>query len=197
MFEQQRTAYFPVELPSGVIARPVDYETYAPIRKALFDSVFPHWSTLPRYQLPPERRAQVVRLTKLFRKTHHERFVFYDSDTPVGWSMGHMDDPITFRMNNSGLLPDYRRRGIYTAFTRRLLDYLKALGYERVTSDHHPTNRAILIAKLRLGFNLSGQWLSEDGGAVVRLTYYFYEDRFQGFERAFGMEPDFTQDDPE
>ncbi|MDX1993197.1 MAG: GNAT family N-acetyltransferase [bacterium] len=195
MFEQQRAAYFPVELPGSVVARPVDYETYAPIRKALFDQVFPHWNSLPRYQLPPERRAKVARLTKLFRKAHHERFVFYDDDTPIGWSMGHMDDPITFRMNNSGLLPDYRRWGIYTAFTRRLLDYLKTLGYERVTSYHHPTNRAVLIAKLRLGFNLSGHWLNEDGGAVVRLTYYFYEDRFQAFERAFGMEPDFTRDD--
>jgi GNAT superfamily N-acetyltransferase len=193
MFDKTRARFFPFALTDTVIARPVDAETFEAARAPLFDQVFPRWNSLNHFSLPEERKKRIQRLRRVWSRVHHERFIFYEADRAVGWFFGRMEDAITFRMNNTGVLPDHRRHGLYTAFTVRLLAYLKALGYERVISYHHPTNRAILIAKLKLGFNITGHWLSEDSGAVVRLTYFFYRDRFDAFEAIFGLEPDFTQ----
>lgn len=38
-----------------------------------------------------------------------------------------------------------------------------------VESRHHPTNNAILIAKLKLGFHVAGLELSVDWGTLVQL----------------------------
>ena len=196
MFDDLRDQYFPCELPGGVVAQPADFGTYQTARELLFDLVFPHWAAMQRYEAPEARRAQTEPLNRIFQCLHHEHIVFYDGEKPVGWSTGRMENPITFRMSSSGLLPDYRRRGIYTAFTRRLLDYLKAVGYERVSSHHHPTNRAVLTAKLKLGFNITATILSEDVGAVVEVICYLYQDRFRAFEQSLNLEPDFTRAPP-
>ncbi len=101
----------------------------------------------------------------------------------------NMREPQTFSMIGTGLLPSYRERGLYSRFTKRLLGYLFAIGYERVQSLHHANNRAVIIAKLKLGFNITGLILDERMGAHIELTYLFHEDRRAAFARAFSMEP--------
>jgi RimJ/RimL family protein N-acetyltransferase len=194
MFDALRHKFFPYDLPGTLVARPVDVDTYQAARERLLDAVFPYWNRLARFETPPERRQQIARLLRIYRRLHGEHFVFYDNDAPVGWSMGRMENPITFRMINSGLLPAYRRQGVYTAFTRRMLAYLKAIGYERVTSHHHVNNRAVLTAKLKLGFVVSGSALGEDVGAVVSMVCHLYEDRYRAYEDILGLEsdPDWT-----
>lgn len=86
-------------------------------------------------------------------------------------------------------MPVYQRKGIYSAFLDRFLRYLYTLGYERVVSNHQTNNRAVLIAKLKAGFNITAVNLDERWGAQVELTYLFYEDRQRGYERAFALEP--------
>ncbi len=197
MFDALRHQFFPHELPGGLVARPVDADTYQAVREPRLDAVFPHWNQRVRFETPPQRRKQIARLLKIYRRLHGEHFVFYAGDTPVGWSMGRMENPITFRMVNSGLLPAYRRQGAYSAFTRQLLAYLKAIGYERVTSHHHVNNRAVLTAKLKLGFVVSGSALGEDVGAVVSMVCHLHEDRFRAYEDILGLEtdPDWTAPD--
>jgi RimJ/RimL family protein N-acetyltransferase len=92
-------------------------------------------------------------------------------------------------MTSTGILPEYRRRGLYTAFLKGLLSYLYALGYERITSKHQLNNRAVIIAKLRAGFNILGVDADERWGAQVQLGYFFQDDRRRGFERAFSLYP--------
>jgi hypothetical protein len=69
------------------------------------------------------------------------------------------------------------------------LTYLAALGYERVVSNHQTNNRAVIIAKLKVGFNVTAVNLDERWGAQVELTYLFHSDRRRGYERAFALEP--------
>lgn len=54
--------------------------------------------------------------------------------------------------------------------------------------NHMVNNRAVLIAKLKAGFVITGMTLDERYGAQVSLSYLFHADRQAGFERAFSLE---------
>lgn len=49
-------------------------------------------------------------------------------------------------------------------------------------------NRAVLIAKLKAGFVITGTVLDERWGAQAALTYFFYEDRRRGFAQTYSLE---------
>jgi len=189
MFEDIRAQYYPQALDNGITIKPITTRhEFFDITGALFDEVFTPFDDLGAYTLPAERQANLTPLRQVFAGTHHEYLVCYDGESVAGWSYGEMHDPETYFMSNSAILPAYRRRGIYSGFLTHFLDYLKALGYERVTSNHQPNNRAVLMAKLKAGFVISGMILDERWSAQVQMTYHMYDDRKQGFSRAFSLE---------
>lgn len=194
IFAEERAKYFPMELPNHIVAKPIELETYFAIEAVLEEKIFPSNSNTSRwFSLPAERRDAKRRLNSLHRATHQETIVFYDNDTPIGYSAGRMTSATEFMMNDTGILPHYRRKGIYSAFLKLYLPYLRDCGYERVASYHSPTNRAILIAKLKAGFNISGMELREHVGASVKLAYFLHEDRFAAFENVHSLDPDITR----
>jgi RimJ/RimL family protein N-acetyltransferase len=135
---------------------------------------------------PSARQERVEQLWGMHIDTHPEWIVFYDeSDEPIGWFYGYMEDEESFFIDTIGLVPTYRSKGIYQAFLRELITYLGAVGYERLTSSHHPNNRGVLIAELKVGFNIVGLELNESAGGVLKVAYLFHEDRRRGFERVF------------
>ena len=190
MFEAIRAQFFPAQLMPGISALPVtNINEFWQIVSPMMDIVFPPFHDIGAYEMPTEREANGQALAQAFAAAHHERFMIVDEHKQaIGWSYGDMRDRETFFMTNTGLLPAYRQRGIYTLFARRLLAYLDALGYERVVSNHQTNNRAVIIAKLKLGFNITAVNLDERWGAQVELTYLFREDRRRGYERAFALE---------
>lgn len=189
MFEGIRKTYYPQELDNGIVVKPIETRgEFFGITGALFDAVFTPFEQLGAYTLPEERRAKLTPLRQAFAGSHHEFFVFYDGDTVAGWSYGDMHDAETYFMSNSAILPDYRRQGIYSGFLSQFLNYLRELGYERVTSTHQPNNSAVIMAKLKAGFVLSGMILDERWSAQVQMTYHIYNDRREGFSRAFSLE---------
>lgn len=122
-------------------------------------------------------------------RSHSEHFVIYNAtDDPIGWSIGEQKESDTFIMQWTGILPEYQNRGIYSAFLRQLLAYLKAIGYARVTSNHFVNNRAVLVAKLKAGFIATGMTLDERWGAVLWLTRYLDEQAEDAFRHAFSLE---------
>jgi RimJ/RimL family protein N-acetyltransferase len=119
-----------------------------------------------------------------------EWIVFYDSDgAPVGWLYGYQEDEETLFIDTVGLVPAFRGLGIYTAFLKQLIAYLGALGYERLTTSHHPDNRAVMIPELKAGFNIVGIELHEYCGPLIKMAYFFHDDRRQGFRRVFSLPP--------
>lgn len=191
MFEYMRAQYFPAQLAPDIRAEPVDQagEFWAVV-EPLLTLVFPPFSSIGAYEPPPEQAAAGAALARVFASTHHERFIIWNEhNEAAGWSYGEIRDRETFFMTNTALLPPYRQRGIYSQFTRRLLAYLRRLGYARVVSNHQTNNRAVIIAKLKLGFNVTAVNLDERWGAQVELTYLFADDRRAGYERAFALEP--------
>ena len=101
-----------------------------------------------------------------------------------------MEDNETFFIDTVGLVPAFRNRGIYTAFLKQLIAYLGAMGYERLTTSHHPNNRAVMIAELKAGFNIVGLELHESCGPLIKMAYFFHDDRRESFKHVFSLAPD-------
>ncbi len=183
--EQIRSDYFPAKLSEEVMATAVSRQQFYEVTGQLYNHIFTPLGDLGLYQTPapPDSAGR-----KLAGQIHAEYFVFYNNDgEPVGFSLGKVVNDQTFFMEWSGILPDYRRQGLYSYFLEALIPYLKALGLERITSNHMGNNRPVLIAKLKAGFIITGVTLDERHGMLVWLARFLEPDRERGFERAFSL----------
>jgi RimJ/RimL family protein N-acetyltransferase len=193
MYQDIRAQFYPMKLPSGVVARSMDRETALEWIEQFNHRIFaPGFKELAGAFRPPEARAErVARLWEQHIDTHPEWVVFFDEEeAPIGWFYGYMADEETFFIDTIGIVPEFRSKGIYQAFLKQLIDYLKAAGYERLTSTHHPNNRAVIIAELKVGFNIVGLELYEGAGPILKVAHLLHEDRKLGFERVFCMMPE-------
>lgn len=95
----------------------------------------------------------------------------------IGWFLGDQENPETFYMRNTGVLPSHQGKGVYKAFLARLLEHLQAEGYQKVSSRHVATHNGIIIPKLQAGFVITGMELNEVHGWLVHLCYYFNAGR--------------------
>lgn len=189
LFAEERARYFPMQLPNQIIGRTVALTDYFEVEDALEPLIFQENEQVKRwFTLPSERREAKQHLLTLQRATHQEAVVFYDGDKAIGYSAGRMTGAIEFMMDDSGILPEYRQQGIYSAFLAHYINYLRDCGYERIVSYHSPANRAILIAKLKLGFNISAMELREHGGASVKLVYFTHQDSLRAFKDVHSIE---------
>ena len=194
LFAEEREKYFPMQLPVGIIGKQVTMQEFFDVQDALEPIVFPDSEQSKRwFSLPSERREAKKRLYTLQGMSHQEAVIFYDGDKAVGYSAGRMTGSSEFMMDDTGILPEYQSKGIYSAFLKRHMPYLRDCGYERVVSYHSPTNRAVLIAKLKAGFNISGMQLREHAGASVKLVYFLHQDRLLSFEDVHSLDADNTR----
>jgi len=190
IFPAHATTHFPLQLPHGVEGRLIDLTTYFEIEDRLEPLVFPEHPNLERhFSTPADRQNNSRQLSALQRQTHQEAIAFYVGDEVIGWAAGRMENASEFLMDVTGIVPSYQGKGIYSAFLKSYLPYLRDVGYERVISYHSPTNRAVLIAKLKVGFVIRGMMFRENAGASVQLVYFFHEDRFRAFEDAHSLQP--------
>ncbi len=177
-----------MQLPANVTAQTVDRETAFEVgaKTGIFDPV-----ALGQYQVPETRRKNLEQLEALCVQPGAEAVAFYNHEgSPVGWFWGYMEYADTFVIDTMGLIPEYRGKGVYSAFLRRILDYLKAVGYERVTVLTFSNNRAMLVSSLKAGFSIVGMEISEATGAMVKLAYIIHDDRRSDFTSAFRIQPD-------
>jgi RimJ/RimL family protein N-acetyltransferase len=193
MQQDVREQFFPMKLSFGVTAHSMDpkaaQETIEQFNDRIFRPGFKEQTGA--FRPPQERGKRAAQLWEMHIDTHPEWVVFFDEGgDPIGWFYGYMEDEETFFIDTIGLVPEVRRRGIYQAFLKQLILYLKAIGYERLTSSHHPNNRAVLIAELKVGFNIVGLEINESAGPVLRVAHPLHEDRRLGFERGFHMVPE-------
>lgn len=190
MFEQRRAQFFPQSLNPQVTLIAVDsttfWQTLATI--PLEEAPFPPLESLGNYTVPAERIRRSALLQQQATEGHHEFLLLRSGERCVGWSQGSLRDSSTFFMAYSAIIRSFQRQGLYSALLHALLPYLDALGYERVTSNHMVNNRAVLIAKLKAGFIITGMVLDERYGAQVSLSYFFHPDRRAGFAQAYSLE---------
>jgi len=95
----------------------------------------------------------------------------FRGDTLVGWTYACPEGASLLYMINSGVAPTERQKGIYSELARLVIEHARARGYAVILSRHAANNNPVIIAKLKLGFFVSGFEYSEVYGPLVRLTY--------------------------
>lgn len=107
------------------------------------------------------------------------RLALLKEDELIGWSIGWQDsvDEATFYMAASLVLPAFRQKKYYSRLVGCALERTKDRGFQSVSSRHVMTNNPVLIAKMKLGFIVSGFEVTSVHGALIRLTYHHSEPR--------------------
>jgi ribosomal protein S18 acetylase RimI-like enzyme len=105
------------------------------------------------------------------------RVAAFRGDSLVGWTFACQEGPSHLHMINSGVAPVERRHGVYSELVRLIIEHAKSRGYVAIQSRHAANNNAVIVAKLKLGFFVSGFEYSEVYGPLVRLTYLLGEGR--------------------
>ena len=99
------------------------------------------------------------------------RLGVYQGAALVAFSVGWQEFDDRFYMAASVVDPAHRRRGLYRALAEAVVERARAAGYSQVWSRHVATNNPILIAKLKLGFRITGVELCAAHGVMVHLAY--------------------------
>ena len=117
-------------------------------------------------------------------KTVHAAMVrlgAYAGEELVGWSLGWFERGESFYMANSGVLPRHQRQGVYSHLVAAVLALAKERGAVAIRSQHSVLNNAVIICKLKLGFQVSGLSASAHMGLLVELTQHLSVSRAQLF----------------
>lgn len=87
----------------------------------------------------------------------------------AGWHFGESPDGRVYRMTNSAVLPEFRRRGVYGLLCDELTRRLISRGIRMLVSRHRPGNEAILAAKRKQGFAPIGSVDDPRFGSLIEM----------------------------
>lgn len=99
------------------------------------------------------------------------RIVVFRAEALVGWTYARRDAAQHLHMINSGVAREERRKGIYSHLVHLTIEHARSHGCVSIMSRHAASHNPVIVAKLRLGFFVSGFEYSEVYGPLVRLTY--------------------------
>lgn len=99
------------------------------------------------------------------------RIAAFRGDALVGWTFARAEGANHLHMFNSGVAPAERRHGIYSRLVQLAIEHASSRGHVAIVSRHAANNNAVIVAKLKLGFFVSGFEYSEVYGPLVRLTF--------------------------
>lgn len=136
-------------------------------------------------------RTKVRALNKNLNQLIRFNICIFKGDEFCGWFTGDQYNSETFYMRNSAILPNHRRKGLYTALMFEVLDRAEKMGFQIVLSRHSTTNNSIIIPKLKAGFVITALEVSDRFGTLVHLSYFFNEKRRRVMQfRSGDLKPD-------
>ena len=116
--------------------------------------------------------------------------VFHGSEF-VGWHYGRQDSHVQFYMQNSGILPEHRRKGLYAELVKRVLEVTTEMGFQSIWSRHNVTNNSVIIPKLKHGFVITSMEVTDIFGTLIHLYYFPKEIRRKMMDYRVGqIKPD-------
>lgn len=104
----------------------------------------------------------------------------------AGWHFGRQEAFDTYYMTNSAVIPEFRRQKIYERLLESTVEAVSQLGFQKITSNHHPSNNSVIIPKLKIGFCVSGFTVTDVFGTLVQLSWYAHHVRKEAFEYRVG-----------
>lgn len=183
-----------LNLPKDVYATLVDRTELRKSMNKIWTDVFSDQSDLKKREVSPEREIARKEVLKSFNeKGFRLNILFFErsSNQPIGWITGEQHDFETFYLRNSGFVPKFRRRRLYSIAHAAIVEYLKKCGFERIVSDHLPNNKPMLILKINDGYIINSMTFDDRFGPLVRLVKFLHKDRQQLFEERFRL-PDYS-----
>lgn len=142
-----------------------------------------------RNHLSQEEEQSVRDLNKKIETRERIDLAIFRGDEILGWSYGWQGgmESASYYMANSCILPEYRRRGLYTLLLKKVIELSQERGFHTLTSRHVASNNPVMITKLKAGFRISGIELSEIHGNLIHLTYFNNKLREESFEVRSGF----------
>lgn len=125
-----------------------------------------------REALSDEDRERLKNLSSNMGKPFELRLGVFQGDKFIGWHYGRQDSYVQFYMQNSGILPEYRRQGLYAELVKRVLEVTAEMGFQSIWSRHNATNNAVIIPKLKQGFVITAMEVTDLFGTLIHLYYF-------------------------
>jgi len=141
----------------------------------------------------PDRRAigqsllQPPAVATVASGAHQVRIGAYAGDVLVGWSHAYLGAGGVLHVSNSAVEPAFRRQGIYSRLVDAVEQEAYALGCLRVESHHRAANSDVLIAKLKLGYQVVGTEFTAEMGLLVKLSKQIEPSRHALFAARSGI----------
>lgn len=101
----------------------------------------------------------------------------YDGDRLVGWSHAALAPGGVLYVSNSAVEDAYRRQGIYSRLVAAMEEHARSLGCVRIESHHRTANAAVLIAKLKAGYTITGTEFAAEMGLLVKMSKQLHPGR--------------------
>lgn len=182
-----------MKLPEGYRFEQLPDDQFQKLWSEWADKIFREHDTMMdvRKVLSEQERANLKSLYSNLENLIDFNLCIFKGDEFCGWFTGDQYNAETFYMRNSAILPEHRRKGLYTALMQEILNRVEKMGFQIVLSRHCATNNSIIIPKLKAGFVITAMELSDRFGTLVHLSYHFNKTRRRIMEfRAGDLKPD-------
>jgi hypothetical protein len=156
--------------------------------------VFPDEASIPFDPIfsDTEKKKMAV-LKRNFDRSSQVYCLILDGETPIGWHFGFQKSELEYFMANTGILPDYQNRKIYSAFLKYIIERAVNDGFQFITSIHHADNNAVIVPKLKAGFIIQSfgfliqtMILESNYGPMIQLVYPVRDIYRKTFSARFG-----------
>lgn len=165
---------FQMTLPDGYEIKELSHEEFSPLWDKHAVEIFDDNSQIFRLYtwLSDDEREKADELAKNMGRFYKLRLGAFYKGEFVGWAAGHQESSETYYMRNSAILPQHRKKGLYTALLTRTLEIVKEKGFQKIYSRHNSTNNNVIIPKLKVGFMITSLEITDTFGVLVHLTYF-------------------------
>lgn len=184
--DKLRSRYFPLKISKSVTCYSVSHDEFFEFVKKEYPKVFKKSPTpIFNYKKGSKTQKDIDSTWEEYQKVHAEYFIFKDGNKKIGWFAGYLEDFETFYLRNVALLPKWQNKGIYSKFQEALIEYVKKLGYQKISCHEKATNLYMLRLQMKFGFFIVGHENHDRWGNLLRLTKFLNKKREKNYIENF------------
>lgn len=175
-----------IPLFDSYIIKSIDFNLYHSLLNDYYKTIF---KNAPQLKIP-RKFSNVPLVESKFKELQKQMFYLclgiFENEKPIGWFYGIQEKGNVFYMTNTGILPEYQNKGIYSAFLEELINILNKEQFQQIKSQHSLNNNQVLIPKLKKGFSITGIEVLSAFGTLVTLTLHLNENEKKAFSYKIG-----------